>query len=228
MTSPQTIPLSDSVAATEVICMNRSRLIATMFYLYGWLTLTVLGVLAVGALVAGIVIDVRWAIVFLMVVFIVTPLLMSFLYFFHGLRPTTAANVVPHILLFGNDEFTIRILEKEKEDNSDGDSNTKEECNPKEKNWSKKNSRGDEETSNEEQDPKSDIEYVTRYEFSLPYSDIERYQSGRDGFIISIKKPQQGFIWLPYTAFGKREEMETALKHIQTSLAAENRLHRKV
>ncbi len=228
MTSPLTTPLPASVAATDVICMSRSRLIATMFYLYGWLPLTVLGVLAIGALVAGIVIDVRWAIVFLMVVFIVTPLLMSFLYFFHGLRPTTASNVVPHILLFGNDEFTIRILEEKKEEASDKDSNTKEDRDIKEDNWSEENCRAEKDAANKEQDLKPQTEYAMRYEFSLPYSDIERYHSVRDGFIISLKKPQQGFIWLPYPAFSKRDEMETALKRIQTSLAAEHHRNQNV
>ena len=48
---------------------------------------------------------------------------------------------------------------------------------------------------------------MTRYEFPIPYVSIVRYQSGRDGFIISLKKPHQGFIWLPYTAFSKQEDM---------------------
>ena len=119
MTSPQATPLPESVLTTGIICMSRSKLIATLFYLYGWLPLTILSILAVVALIAGIIIDVRWAIVFLMVVFIVIPLLMSFLYFFHGLRPTTAANVVPHTLIFTDNGITVRILEEEKEEESD-------------------------------------------------------------------------------------------------------------
>ncbi|MDE6336121.1 MAG: hypothetical protein K2L34_06090, partial [Muribaculaceae bacterium] len=119
MTSPQATPLPDSMLATEIICMSRSKLITTLFYLYGWLPITILGILAIVALIAGIAIDVRWAIIFLMVVFIITPLLMSFLYFFHGLRPTTAANVVPHTLIFTNNGITIRILEEKKEEESD-------------------------------------------------------------------------------------------------------------
>ncbi|MDE6770665.1 MAG: hypothetical protein K2J78_13155, partial [Muribaculaceae bacterium] len=63
-------------------------------------------------------------------------------------------------------------------------------------------------------------ELITRYELSIPYTSIERYQPGRDGFIISLKKPQQGFIWLPYNAINNREDMEIALKRIQSHLAS--------
>lgn len=220
MTSPQATPLSDSLLTTEIICMSRSKLITTLFYLYGWLPLTILGILAVVALIAGIVIDVRWAIVFLMVVFIVTPLLMSFLYFFHGLRPTTAANVVPHTLLFTNDRLTIRILEEKKKEEPDSegpDSDTK--ADPKAEDDTDIEKKPEwEKVSDAEKNLKEEKELATRYEFSIPYSAIDRYRSDRDGFIISMKKTHQGFIWLPYTAFSKREDMEMALRRIQPSL----------
>lgn len=222
MTSSQATPPSDPMLTTEIICMSRSRLIATMFYLYGCLPLTVLSVMAVGALIAGIIIDVRWAIVFLMVVFIVTPLLMGFLYFFHGLRQTTASNVVPHTLLFTDNRFTIRILEeKKKEDPDSEEPDSYMKATPKAEDDTEDKTK-EEETSDAEKKLKEEKELTTRYEFSIPYSAIERYQSGRDGFIISLKKPHQGFIWLPYTAFSKREDMEMALRRIQFSLKSEN------
>ncbi|MDE6794513.1 MAG: hypothetical protein K2J63_04325 [Muribaculaceae bacterium] len=221
MTSPQATPLPDSMLATGIICMSRSKLITTLFYLYGWLPITILGILAIVALIAGIAIDVRWAIIFLMVVFIITPLLMSFLYFFHGLRPTTAANVVPHTLIFTNNGITIRILEEKKEEESDI------EVDPKAQNDAATNAGNDADTelgkdvlTEKVTKAEKEKEIITRYEFSIPYTSIDRYQLGRDGFIISLKQPQQGFIWLPYAVFSKREDMETALKRIQSHLAS--------
>lgn len=100
--------------------MSGKKLILTLFYLYGgWASIT-LAFLALPALAAGIFIDLRWLIVFLMILFLVTPMLMVFLYFYHGLRQSTASNIVEHKLLFTQTGIIFRLFEKaEDEENSE-------------------------------------------------------------------------------------------------------------
>ncbi len=101
---------------TDMIRMSGKKLILTLFYLYGGWALITLAFLALPALAAGIFIDLRWLIVFLMLLFLVTPMLMVFLYFYHGLRQSTASNIVEHKLLFTQTGITFRLFEKVEEE----------------------------------------------------------------------------------------------------------------
>lgn len=199
-------PLPDSIEATpdlsqletEVIRMSNSRLIVTMFYLYSLCPIVILVILAVAAITAGIVYDIRWAIVFLLVVFIVTPLLMTFLYFYHGLRSSTASNVTPHTLLFSHEGITVKILEVDDKP-LDPDDNTPD--------------AEEQPCSTDENKPRhsSPKHYSLRHKLFFPYAGIDRYRAGRDGFIITLREPEKGFLWLPYDSFGNLETLQYAL-----------------
>lgn len=106
------LPSSSYPVETEMIRMSGKKLTLTLFYLYGSWAMITLILLAVPALAAGIFIDLRWLIVFLMLLFLVTPMLMVFLYFYHGFRQSTASNIVEHKLIFSEKGISFRIFEK--------------------------------------------------------------------------------------------------------------------
>lgn len=92
---------------TEIYKMKAGKFAGSlaMIYAKGWIVAIVL--LAVAALLAGIFFDLRWGVVFLMIVFLVAPMILAFLYIFHGMRPLTALNVAPHKITFGKQNIAV-------------------------------------------------------------------------------------------------------------------------
>lgn len=98
---------------TDLIRMPRMRLNTTLLYLYGWMPIASVALLAIPALIAGIFHDIRWLIIFLMICFILSPMLMAFLYFYHGMRPSTSSNVALHRLSFTPEGITVTVYAEE-------------------------------------------------------------------------------------------------------------------
>lgn len=170
---------------TRLFKMGRSRLITTLLYLYcGWAIMTLV-VVAISALLAGIFVDLRWAVVFLMILFLIAPFLMVFLYFYHGLRPSTALNVVEHYLIFKDEGIIIRLLDKIEPEDNDSVENTK---------------------------------WTVRYEHFYPFRMIDSCISGSNGYIIRLRKPESGFIWLQYDAFKEPSDLNRALQFINNGI----------
>ena len=108
----------------DLISMKRSQLLAILTLLYGWSWLLVLGIAVIATMGIGIFIDIRYSIISLMIIFLVSPLFIVYLYFYHGLKPMTAINIVPHRLTVSNNGIGIDIPEKpypdKKEENIKG------------------------------------------------------------------------------------------------------------
>lgn len=108
----------------DLISMKRSQLLAILTLLYGWSWLLVLGIAVIATMGIGIFIDIRYSIISLMIIFLVSPLFIAYLYFYHGLKPMTAINIVPHRLKISNNGIGIDIPEKpypdKKEENIKG------------------------------------------------------------------------------------------------------------
>ena len=108
----------------NLISMKRSQLLAILTLLYGWSWLLVLGIAVIATMGIGIFIDIRYSIISLMIIFLVSPLFIAYLYFYHGLKPMTAINIVPHRLKVSNNGIGIDIPEKpypdKKEENIKG------------------------------------------------------------------------------------------------------------
>ena len=108
----------------DLISMKRSQLLAILTLLYGWSWLLVLGIAVIATMGIGIFIDIRYSIISLMIIFLVSPLFIAYLYFYHGLKPMTAINIVPHRLTVSNNGIGIDIPDKpypdKKEENIKG------------------------------------------------------------------------------------------------------------
>lgn len=180
---------------TEMLQMPRMRLNTTLLYLYGWIPIASMALLAIPALLAGIFHDIRWLIVFLMICFILSPMLMAFLYFYHGMRLSTSSNVALHRLIFEPEGIKVTVYALETSDNRhdtvDNDSNGNE--------------------------PIPEPLHSTNY----PYTAIKEVSTGPDSVILRLSPPYGGFLWLPYTAFGKSEMFSKALGMIRSDSHSE-------
>lgn len=67
----------------------------------------------------GIGYDARWFVVLLMWICIVIPLMIVFLFFYHGLLPTNSVNTTLHNLLFTDDELLITVIKATEEEQTD-------------------------------------------------------------------------------------------------------------
>lgn len=92
--------MSHAAFARELLL--RHGKIPTMVFL---VVATVCGALAA----AG---DLRWLVVMLMAVCLVAPLILAWLYMYHGMRPVTALNVAPHRLKAEGSTLTAEIIEE--------------------------------------------------------------------------------------------------------------------
>ncbi|MDE5875411.1 MAG: hypothetical protein K2H15_07165 [Muribaculaceae bacterium] len=101
---------------TEPFRMTGKDFIGTAAGLYSLPWLLPFAFLLVAALVAGVLIDLRWIIVFLMLLFIVFPMIVTFLYFNYGLREVTVYNSVEHRLLFGDSTLSLTVCRGEEEE----------------------------------------------------------------------------------------------------------------
>lgn len=103
-------------ARTPSFRIPRATFAVRMVALYGKWWLAVLLVLFVAAVVAGIVADLRFLVVGLMVLFIVFPMVVAFLYFKEGLRRECAMNVVEHFLDIDGKGIGVNLLKPREAD----------------------------------------------------------------------------------------------------------------
>lgn len=101
----------DDISTTSFRIANK-KFAVEMFRRYGavWVWISVSMVAVATAL--AIFHDSRWVIVVLMIVFLVAPAVLAWLYFYHGLKPVSAVNVVEHRVAFGSDGMAIIVYPK--------------------------------------------------------------------------------------------------------------------
>ena len=105
---------------TEVFRMGHGRFALKMASLYGKPWIAVCATLAIGFALVGIFHDLRWAVLSLMTVFLITPMALAFLYIYHGMRPMSALNVADHRISIGPDFLLATVYAKE-EGTEDGE-----------------------------------------------------------------------------------------------------------
>lgn len=109
---------------TDRFVIRRSTMASALFQLYGKQTLILLFIVMIILFIMGFTLDIRWVIVSLMVGFIISPILLAFLYFYHALTPLTSANIIPHSI-DNHSDGKIRITFWQQVP-ADGDENNKQ------------------------------------------------------------------------------------------------------
>ncbi len=99
--------MEKSEAPANLVSMPRRELTSHLMQLYGWGPLAIGLILLIPALAAGILFDIRWLIVFFLLICVVAPMILAFLFFYHGLRPSTASNLLPHSVEVSDDGIAV-------------------------------------------------------------------------------------------------------------------------
>lgn len=140
-------------------------------------------------LVAGIFLDIRYLIVAAMAVFILLPMVMMFLYYYHGLSKNCYFNIVDHNLSIKEDclEITMffpAVLVTETDEESAGA---------------------------KEVEPR-----VSK--LTINYNDILNYRVFSDCVVYPVGKPMSGFVWLPLSAFNDADSFRNAVASLSSKL----------
>ncbi len=98
------------VIDTGIFKMNGKSFALEMISTYGKKWIALLLVLSLPALAAGIFHDLRWIVVFFMIICLVAPLMLSFLYFYYGLSPLASFNVASHSLKFIENGILVTVF----------------------------------------------------------------------------------------------------------------------
>lgn len=153
----------------------------TVLYLNHGITWTLFTIIGIVIFICLGIVDFRFYFLALIWLFLFTPLIIAFLYFFYGMKPLTAFNSMPHKIIFNDNDFIIRFFH-DKEIENDEESSERED------------------QENKEEESK---EYTVRNE------DIEKIKTGSDSVILISK--ENGWIWVPFYAFTNFDDLKLCL-----------------
>lgn len=179
-------------AESRVFRMGAANFISHLIFTYAGPWLLALSAVAVAGLAFGIAVDIRWFIVGLMMVFLVIPMLMGFMYYYYGLRRGCLVNSVTHAVVVDDKGITVRMLFEQSRDDADDPAGV--------------------ETADKE-NADGERRYVDRPEF-FPYSDMKPYRIGMKSVVIPLQGKDPGFLWIPFDAFGETAVLESLLDYI--------------
>ncbi|MGN0236795.1 MAG: hypothetical protein ACI4AK_01710 [Lepagella sp.] len=100
-------------AETTIFRMGGFSFIRTLMKCFAMPWLLSLTAISLIGIVLGILLDIRILIIALMIITIIIPMLMAFMYYYHGLRQECFFNVLPHTILITPKALTIRLHIKE-------------------------------------------------------------------------------------------------------------------
>ena len=126
LTGAATVAAPEIPAESRVFRMGAANFISHLIFTYAGPWLLALSATAVAGVAFGIAVDIRWFIVGMMMVFLVIPMLMGFMYYYYGLRRGCLVNSVTHAVVVDDKGITVRMLfpdgmETADKENADGE-----------------------------------------------------------------------------------------------------------
>lgn len=94
---------------TGEFSVSSSRLLGLLMMRWGFYPLLAAFTFFLAGVALGIFLDIRWLIVAFMVLCIVIPALVAFIYFWYALKPLCSFNILPHTLRSTPDGIEVRI-----------------------------------------------------------------------------------------------------------------------
>lgn len=179
--------MTETLLSTKIFKMGKAKMFGALLSRFAFWWLFALGLLTGILLVAGVAADIRYAIVALLLVFIVIPGLGACFYLWHGLAPATALNILPHHIIFSTDgmKVVVQTSPLEEKENEDG-------------------------LETEVQ------EYETRC-IEFPYNELDGYNPAKQGIYVNLTDRKKGFLYIPYSAFNNTGDFKKALSLISRS-----------
>lgn len=99
---------------TQEIRMSGNKMLSTLFLLYGipWIVAAFAGFCVF--IILGFCINFKFFILSLIWIFLLVPLVVTFLYFFYGMKTLTTFNCMPHKIIFEDQDIKINISDLNK------------------------------------------------------------------------------------------------------------------
>ena len=196
---------------TERFRLDTSPFFTRLVYLHGTLPISLILILILSAVVLAFALDVKFAIVALMIVFLIAPLAMAWLYLYWGMRAEARFNVTWHTLTVERDGVTVTLLKPVYETVDEDDYLPKSESVEKiSENLSIK-------SSEEDPDNPPIREKITGWikssELRFDREKIGKYLYGGDGITIPVCDGK-GFIAVPRSVFTTEEEYKNFILQI--------------
>lgn len=177
--------------------MTGARFVSEMIFSYGAPWMLSLSITALVGLVFGIAIDLRWLVIGLMIVFLIIPMFLMFLYYYYGMRKECYVNIIPHTLSVRDDGISLNLrFPIYSEDDYDDQSDREEE----------ENELSSIESATEKM-PDLSNKTIERVE-SFPFGMMESVRVGNNALKIYLKFPHKGFIWIPVEAYQNKDDIE--------------------
>lgn len=221
---------------TSVFRMPQRSLISYLFRRYGKGWLISAGIATAGLILCALILgDVRYAIIAMMIIFIIIPLAMAFLYLNHALKPGVSFNILPHTLSLRTNEVIVKVIKSEIDLEEKREKKSKKKKKKKLSLW-EEDMASDGITSSASED----IEYLSQKESSsepevsylhLPLSHIDKYEVGLNSVIIKIAGSSKisdgtndertltdGIVYLPLSAFPSASEYSRFLNELYASI----------
>lgn len=158
--------------------------------LAGWWLLPLI-IIFITAIILSVAVDLAYAIVALMVLLILTPSLMAFLYIYYGLAPNCWMNIIDKELYLSSSGIEIKMYIKQKLKNIEEsfDNPIGEEI-PTENDSSILE-------GNDVENVEYEIEERTK---TIEWHEIENINVSTDNIILSIKGKPKGFLYIPISS----------------------------
>lgn len=199
----------DEYIETDIFQVPGKRFSMLLLSIYGKPVLFIMLPLVTAGMAAGIICDLRWIIVAFMLLCIVVPMQLSFMYFYHALRPVTAINATPHKIRFTADGMLISAYVKKTERQQESDIAGEKE--KKSNRFGFKPHRKKKPSKKRDSQP---TEYTLHSDKFIPYSSVCSYVAGISSVTLHTSDPDKGIIWLPAKAFSGQENLQKALEKL--------------
>lgn len=185
---------------TDTFRMKPARFASEMIFKYGAIWLITLCVCALAGLILGIAVDLRFFLASFMVIFIIAPLVLIFIYYYFGLKKECYVNAVNHSIIIHPSHIEAKLVF-----NTPKDIDTE---------------NGDEENSPFADSKKSvDSETISRSE-TFEFSEFREVRLGLDSITLEFLPSRKGFVWIPAFAFDDPKDYHAAYKYLTERLTA--------
>lgn len=165
-------------------------------------TLTILGVLTALSIAAAVLVDVRAVIIAFMILCLVLPMVMAFVYFYHALAPATALNLLPHSLRVVDQTLEITLYQavQSAAEEAQAPQSSEPEYEP-------------------ECEPECEPEYEPFRTVSYPLRWMQRYTVGATYVVMPVRSDTRsyGWLYLPLSAFDSAAALKQFIDSVYSS-----------
>lgn len=182
---------------SEIYKMGAGRFAMELMFRYSGIWLLVLSSVGLIGVIAGAAIDIRWFLIGMLLIFVVSPMLLAFMYYYYGLSRECYVNTLYHKIVIEEEGIRIKFPNVDK------------------------GAEVEHGTEKTDSDSSKCGESSLKDEF-FKYSSMSAYKIGNSSVTIPVKTESKGFIWIPADAFRSDAEMSEALLLIDNRI----RLHK--